>query len=148
MAPPNSSPQQQQQQQLQQGDTILTQHHQLNIFKKPSSPLSILAATSFFQFQLVLLISFIFSLLPADANAAENTNVARGSEIFTGNCAGCHAAQVWMEMRDEVKDWVMKSGEHQRLIFLKAPSGNGKLADADFADVTAFIVDQAVGDKW
>jgi cytochrome c6 len=165
MAPPKSSPQQQQQ--LQQGDTILTQHHQLNIFKKPSSLLSILAVTSFFQFQLLLLLSLAFSLLPADANAAENINVARGSEIFTGNCAGCHAGGMnFIKEKknlkkdalerfvspsldgDEVKDWVMKSGQHQRLIFLKAPSGNGKLADADFADVTAFIVDQAVGDKW
>jgi cytochrome c6 len=168
MAPPKSSPQQQQQQQqLQQGDTILTQHHQLNIFKKPSSLLSILAVNSFFQFQLLLLLSLTFSLLPADANAAENVNVARGSEIFTGNCAGCHAGGMnFIKEKknlkkdalerfvspsldgDEVKDWVMKSGQHQRLIFLKAPSGNGKLADADFADVTAFIVDQAVGDKW
>jgi cytochrome c6 len=165
MAPPKSSPQQQQQ--LQQGDTILTQHHQLNIFKKPSSLLSILAVNSFFQFQLLLLLSLTFSLLPADANAAENVNVARGSEIFTGNCAGCHAGGMnFIKEKknlkkdalerfvspsldgDEVKDWVMKSGQHQRLIFLKAPSGNGKLADADFADVTAFIVDQAVGDKW
>ena len=165
MAPPKSSPQQQQQ--LQQGDTILTQHHQLNIFKKPSSLLSILAVNSFFQFQLLLLLSLTFSLLPADANAAENVNVARGSEIFTGNCAGCHAGGMnFIKEKknlkkdalerfvspsldgDEVKDWVMKSGQHQRLIFLKAPSGNGKLADADFADVTAFIVDQAIGDKW
>ena len=33
-------------------------------------------------------------------------------------------------------------------VFMKAPSGNGKLTEAEFADVTAFIVDQASGDKW
>ena len=33
-------------------------------------------------------------------------------------------------------------------VFMKAPSGNGKLTEAEFADVTAFIVDQATGDKW
>lgn len=31
---------------------------------------------------------------------------------------------------------------------MKAPSGNGKLTEVEFADVTAFIVDQASGDKW
>jgi len=104
---------------------------------------------------------------PLPATAAAEINVARGSEIFTGNCAGCHAGgmnfikekkNLKQEAlakfvspsldRDEVKDWVMKSGQHQRLVFLKAPSANGKLTDADFADVTAFIVDQAAGDKW
>ena len=123
---------------------------------KPAS-LSVLAIASIFQ------LAVTFSPLPA----AAEIDVARGSEIFTGNCAGCHAGGMNLIKekknlkkealekfissnldRDEVKDWVMKSGQHQRLVFYKAPSGNGKLADADFADVTAFIVDQAVGDKW
>ncbi len=123
---------------------------------KPAS-LSVLAIASIFQLVVT------FSPLPA----AGEVDVARGSEIFTGNCAGCHAGGMNLIKekknlkkealekfispnldRDEVKDWVMKSGQHQRLVFYKAPSGNGKLADADFADVTAFIVDQAVGDKW
>mmetsp|Transcript_22400 Transcript_22400/g.33153 ORF Transcript_22400/g.33153 Transcript_22400/m.33153 type:complete len:175 (-) Transcript_22400:276-800(-) len=122
---------------------------------KPAS-LSLLAIASICQ------LAVTFSPLPA----AAEIDVARGSEIFTGNCAGCHAGGMnfikekknlkkeALEKfispnldRDEVKDWVMKSGQHQKLVFFKAPSGNGKLTDADFADVTGFIVDQAAGDK-
>lgn len=62
-------------------------------------------------------------------------DIAKGSEIFTGNCAGCHAGgmnfvkpnkdlkketlQKFVSAsldKDEVKDWVMKSGQHSRMV--------------------------------
>ena len=116
----------------------------------------------------ILAIAFVafhllFSPLPADAQ----DDMLRGGEIFTGNCAGCHAGGMnfvkekknlqraalekivspSME-KDEIQQWVQNSGQHQKLVFFKAPSGNGKLTDNDYSDVISYVMDQAVGEKW
>lgn len=62
-------------------------------------------------------------------------DIAKGSEIFTGNCAGCHGGGMNFVKpnkdlkketlqkfvsgsldKDEVKEWVMKSGQHSRMV--------------------------------
>mmetsp|Transcript_23850 Transcript_23850/g.29341 ORF Transcript_23850/g.29341 Transcript_23850/m.29341 type:complete len:172 (-) Transcript_23850:78-593(-) len=114
----------------------------------------------------ITLASFHLALaFPLSAEA--QIDITRGGEIFTGNCAGCHAGGMNFVKENknlkkealekfvspgldqpEVQSWLMKSGQHQKLVFFKAPSGNGKLTEADYADVTSYVVDQAVGDKW
>eukprot|EP00553_Chaetoceros_curvisetus_P001740 CAMPEP_0204613852 /NCGR_PEP_ID=MMETSP0717-20131115/1773_1 /ASSEMBLY_ACC=CAM_ASM_000666 /TAXON_ID=230516 /ORGANISM="Chaetoceros curvisetus" /LENGTH=113 /DNA_ID=CAMNT_0051626415 /DNA_START=16 /DNA_END=354 /DNA_ORIENTATION=- len=111
-------------------------------------------------------IASFFLLYPTQSVHAKD-DIARGNEIFTGNCAGCHAGGMnFIKEKktlkkdalakfvsptldtDEVNAWLQKSGQHQRTVFLKAPSGNGKLTDDDWSDVTSYVVDQAGGEKW
>ena len=98
--------------------------------------------------------------------AALAADVAMGRELFAGNCAGCHAnganfvkpsktlqsdalaRYVGSTDGEELKKWAMNSGQHRRNVYMKAPGGDGKLTEDEFGDITAFISDQAVGDKW
>lgn len=108
-----------------------------------------------------------FQLLLGPLPAEAQDDVLRGGEIFTGNCAGCHAGgmnfvkenknlkRAALEKfvspsmdKDEIQQWVQNSGQHKKLVFFKAPSGNGKLTDNDYSDVISYVVDQAVGEKW
>ena len=106
-------------------------------------------------------VAFNSVILPVQA-----VDIAKGNQLFTGNCAGCHAGgmnfvkeqktlksealmkYVGSQNGDDLKNWVMNSGQHQRNVYFKAPSGNGKLTESEFADVTAFISDQAIRNAW
>ena len=102
---------------------------------------------------------------PSSPAAAITNNVERGSVLFSANCAGCHAdgMNFVKEQKTLKKDalskfissefdqltvqkWVTNSGQHQRIVFFKAP--NGKLTEKDWADVTTYVVEQALNDKW
>jgi len=102
---------------------------------------------------------------PASPDATAITHIERGSKIFLDNCASCHAGGMnyVKEQKTLKKDalakfitqefnqpivqkWVTNSGQHQRIVFFKAP--NGKLTESDWADVTTYVVDQALNDKW
>ena len=102
---------------------------------------------------------------PASPAATAITNIERGSKLFSDNCAGCHAGGMnyVKEQKTLKKDalakfitpefdqpivqkWVTNSGQHQRIVFFKAP--NGKLTERDWADVATYVVDQALNEKW
>lgn len=105
----------------------------------------------------------VFSSMTLPAHAVD---ITKGNQLFSGNCAGCHAGgmnfvkeqktlksealmkYVGSREGDDLKNWVMGSGQHQRNVYFKAPSGNGKLTESEFADVTAFISDQAIKEAW
>mmetsp|Transcript_11011 Transcript_11011/g.30911 ORF Transcript_11011/g.30911 Transcript_11011/m.30911 type:complete len:156 (+) Transcript_11011:52-519(+) len=118
-------------------------------------PASTSAATAAAAF--VSLLSF-----PSIASSAD---VVRGKETFDNNCAGCHvgganlvkpeknlqrealARYVSSDLSQaEVQQWVQQSGQHKRIVFFKMP--DGKMKEADWADVTTYVVDQALNDKW
>ena len=84
----------------------------------------------------LLQLALTFSLYPLPAQA--DIDISRGNELFTANCAGCHAGgnNYVKEQKNlkrdaltkfvsqtldqtEVKDWVVKSGQHQRIVFFK-----------------------------
>ena len=86
------------------------------------------------KLHIVLAASLIQISVMASPVHAE-VDIAKGSEIFTGNCAGCHAGgmnfvkpnkdlkketlQKFISAsldKDEVKEWVMKSGQHSRMV--------------------------------
>lgn len=112
--------------------------------------------------------SFIsLSVLLSSPVSSVAADITRGSEIFNGNCAGCHAGGMnFITEKKTLKkealekyiaspldqptlqSWVMNSGQHKNLVFMRAPSGNGKLTEMDWNDVTALIYNNAMEDKW
>lgn len=118
-----------------------------------------------------ILLTLPLIAIPTPAFAASN-DIERGSTLFFANCAGCHAGGLNFVQENKtlkkealakfvmgssgtspddlnqatVQQWVMKSGQHNRIVFYKAPGG--KLSEQDWADVTTFVVDQALNDKW
>ena len=103
--------------------------------------------------------------LLAFPSTASSADIARGKEIFDNNCAGCHAGGANLVKPEknlqrealaryvssdlaqaEVQQWVQQSGQHKRIVFFKMP--DGKMKEADWADVTTYVVDQALNDKW
>ena len=125
------------------------------------------AATTAATIALALSLPLFATPTIALADSGLAPDIERGSVLFTGNCAGCHAGGMNFvkEKKTLQKDalvkyvsadldqpavmhWVMNSGQHSRNVYFKAPSGNGKLMEQDWADVTTFVVDQALNDKW
>ena len=125
--------------------------------KVPSASTSATASAATAAAALVGLLAF-----PSTAYSAD---IARGKEIFDNNCAGCHvgganlvkpeknlqrealARYVSSDLSQaEVQQWVQQSGQHKRIVFFKMP--DGKMKEADWADVTTYVVDQALNDKW
>jgi cytochrome c6 len=102
------------------------------------------------------------SILITSPFPSEGADVMRGSEIFNGNCAGCHAGGMnFIKEKKTLKkealekyiaspldqptleSWVMNSGQHKNLVFMRAPSGSGKLSEVDWTDVTSFVYENA-----
>ena len=95
------------------------------------------------------------TLLSTPVAAAE---VGEGQVLFQANCAGCHAGgqnfmaekkTLFKEALDKyrttdpakLQDFVQNGMPH-KLLPLKISS------DSDYASVTTFVLDQALGDKW
>jgi cytochrome c6 len=138
-------------------------HSATSIIPVAAAPVTIASLATF-----GVILSFPFLALPTAALAANN-DIERGSTLFSANCAGCHAGGLNFVQENKtlkkealakfatggspddlsqvkVQEWVMKSGQHNRIVFYKAPGG--KLSEQDWADVTTFVVDQALNDKW
>mmetsp|Transcript_5966 Transcript_5966/g.10242 ORF Transcript_5966/g.10242 Transcript_5966/m.10242 type:complete len:173 (-) Transcript_5966:115-633(-) len=110
----------------------------------------------------VTISSALMSPAPAVATAP-TADIAHGGEIFSANCAGCHAGGMNFVKekrtlkRDALEKFVgldqpsvekffTESMRHKTLAFPRMPGG--KLSEVDITDVTSFVVDQAVNDKW
>lgn len=101
----------------------------------------------------------IFLVMPP--SAAYAGDVINGSRLFEDNCAACHVGgqnlvnpernlskeaiqkHLGGVDEDEVKKFI-KDGLVHRGVF----AFGGKLRDVEFSDVSAFVVDQASGEKW
>eukprot|EP00527_Entomoneis_sp_CCMP2396_P007161 CAMPEP_0198142106 /NCGR_PEP_ID=MMETSP1443-20131203/4994_1 /TAXON_ID=186043 /ORGANISM="Entomoneis sp., Strain CCMP2396" /LENGTH=118 /DNA_ID=CAMNT_0043805057 /DNA_START=358 /DNA_END=714 /DNA_ORIENTATION=+ len=103
---------------------------------------------------------------PAQASAAVVVvgDVNRGQELFDLNCASCHMGgknyikpQKTLEQdslnkflggadQSTIENFVKTSQQHKNLVFFKMPGG--KLTAVDYTDVTSFVSDQAMNNKW
>jgi len=100
-----------------------------------------------------------FVLTTTSPVAARAAGGDAGAALFQANCAGCHAggqnfiAEKKTLRRDalekfqsldavELQQFVQKGMPHKFLPFGK------QFSDDDYADVTKFVLDQALGDKW
>jgi cytochrome c6 len=104
----------------------------------------------------VLLFSAIFLPTPAWSQV----DVTKGETLFQANCAGCHAGgnNYVSEKRTLQKDAIqqyrgstdqatitnfVQNGMPHKLLPMKTP-----MVDKDYSDVVAYVLDQALGEKW
>jgi cytochrome c6 len=96
-------------------------------------------------------------LLP---NTAWSLDVSKGETLFQANCAGCHAGgnnfvsqkrtlqkEAIQQYRgstdqDVIKGFVQNGMPH-KILPMKTP-----MEENDYSDVVAYVLDQALGDKW
>lgn len=87
-------------------------------------------------------------------------DIGKGETLFQANCAGCHAGgnnfvseqrtlrkaaiQTYRGTLDAapIQEFVQKGMPH-RLLPMKTP-----MEDNDYSDVVAYVLDQALGEKW
>lgn len=95
---------------------------------------------------------------------AAASDVARGTELFTANCASCHAKgenfvnaqrtlqadalKKYLGANDEiaVRKFLQESNRHQNQAYFRAPGG--KLTSTDWDDVAAFVSKTALENEW
>eukprot|EP00584_Thalassiosira_punctigera_P017339 CAMPEP_0172575300 /NCGR_PEP_ID=MMETSP1067-20121228/137142_1 /TAXON_ID=265564 ORGANISM="Thalassiosira punctigera, Strain Tpunct2005C2" /NCGR_SAMPLE_ID=MMETSP1067 /ASSEMBLY_ACC=CAM_ASM_000444 /LENGTH=157 /DNA_ID=CAMNT_0013367949 /DNA_START=88 /DNA_END=561 /DNA_ORIENTATION=+ len=104
----------------------------------------------------IAIVSLIFSFSPP--SLAMEGNVAKGSEIFTSTCAGCHrGGQNFVKekktlQRDALEKFVGLDEEKVEAFFkgsfVHKVQAGGKLTDQEITDVVTYVVDQAKYDKW
>lgn len=103
------------------------------------------------------------TLIPSPAHASSGDAI-RGSEIFSANCASCHAGgiNVIKEKRTLKKDaleqyvggydvetiqkFLKESSRHQNQAYFRAPGG--KLSLEDFDDAASYVSQTAFADAW
>ena len=83
-----------------------------------------------------------------------------GEQIFSGNCAACHAGgnnviAAEKTLRKEALDSYLAGGRKESSIVTQVTNGKnampafgGRLSDEEIGDVAAYVLDQANGDKW
>jgi cytochrome c6 len=102
---------------------------------------------------------FLSGLTTTTASAVEPVDLTRGSVLFESNCAGCHrggmnfikekktlqkdALEKFLSLdQPKVQDFVQNKMPHQLLPFKK------EFSNQDYVDVTSFVLDQALQEKW
>ena len=96
-------------------------------------------------------------LLPTAAWAG---NVGAGEQVFSANCAACHAGgqNVIMPEKSLQKDALVQflaGGMKESSVVTQVTNGKnampafgGRLNDDDIANVASYVIDQAASDKW
>jgi len=107
----------------------------------------------------ILVASVSIALTTTPVQAGAEPDLANGATLFQANCAGCHAGgQNFVAEKktlrkealekfqsldaEKLQSFVQKGMPHKFLPF------SGKLSDDDYRDVTNYVLDQALGDKW
>jgi cytochrome c6 len=102
----------------------------------------------------VVLTALSFAVMPNSAHAGD---IAKGNEVFTANCVGCHrGGQNFVKeqktlQRDALEKYVGMDEEKVTKFFKESfvhKVVGGKLTDDEVADVVSYVVDQASGQKW
>lgn len=102
----------------------------------------------------VVLTALSFAVMPNSAHAGD---IAKGKEVFTANCVGCHrGGQNFVKeqktlQRDALEKYVGMDEEKVTKFFKDSfvhKVVGGKLTDDEVADVVSYVVDQASGQKW
>jgi cytochrome c6 len=101
-----------------------------------------------------------FSAILFPTPAWSQVDIAKGETLFQANCAGCHAGgnNYVSEKRTLRKDAIqqyrgstdqstiinfVQNGMPHKLLPMKSP-----MNDKDYSDVVAYVLDQALGEKW
>ena len=98
------------------------------------------------------------SFYPSPA-AATAGDIAKGSQIFTSTCAGCHAGgnnfvKEKKTLKKDALDKFVGLDEAKITEFFKksfvhqGPVGGSKMSDEEIANVISYVVSQAIDDKW
>ncbi|GMH54199.1 hypothetical protein TrVE_jg13385 [Triparma verrucosa] len=97
------------------------------------------------------------SLIASPAFAGD---VGAGEQVFSANCAACHAGgqNVIMPEKTLQKDALtqyLSGGMKEGSVVTQVTNGKnampafgGRLSDDDIANVASYVIDQASGDKW
>ncbi|GMH59312.1 hypothetical protein TrVE_jg13142 [Triparma verrucosa] len=97
------------------------------------------------------------SLIASPAFAGD---VGAGEQVFSANCAACHAGgqNVIMPEKTLQKDALtqyLSGGMKEGSVVMQVTNGKnampafgGRLSDDDIANVASYVIDQASGDKW
>jgi len=113
-----------------------------------------------------VLLPSIFVPWPGEA-ATVAADVVRGQKIFESNCAACHAgggnafAKDKTLYRSALERYLRVAGESEQddvervrnfvqdgLLHRGAMLFDGRLTDAEYVDVSGYVVNQALGAKW
>lgn len=96
----------------------------------------------------------------AIAPAAFAANLENGAQVFSGNCAACHAGgnnviQNEKTLRKDALTQYLEGGLSEASIVNQVTNGKnampafgGRLDDEEINDVAAYVYDQATGNKW
>ena len=102
-----------------------------------------------------MMIALFFSFAPL-SDAIEG-DIGRGQVLFSASCNGCHAGgQNFIKEKKNLKKDALEKfvglDEESIQTFFKGSSQHKrigvKFTDQEIADASAFVVDQAKGDKW
>lgn len=87
-------------------------------------------------------------------------DISSGEQVFSGNCAACHAGgnnviQNEKTLRKEALEAYLEGGFKESSIIYQVTNGKnampafgGRLDDSEIQDVAAYVFDQATGGKW
>jgi cytochrome c6 len=101
--------------------------------------------------------SFAIVLSTAAPALAADADLKNGAALFTANCASCHAGgqNVMAEKKTLHKAALEKyqsldQAQLQKFVQTGMPHKFMplKFSDQDYKDVTSYVLDQALGDKW
>lgn len=96
-------------------------------------------------------------IIPTAALAGD---VGAGEQVFSANCAACHAGgqNVIMPektLQKDALDQYLAGGRKEASVIMQVTNGKnampafgGRLSDEDIANVASYVLDQADGDKW
>ena len=102
--------------------------------------------------------------MPALAASNKGGDIAQGAVLFNNNCASCHVGGAnvikpskTLQRKDleknlksadqeTIQKFFQGSMQHKLLNFPKVEGG--KLSEEQVVDVTSYISDQAIGNKW
>jgi cytochrome c6 len=91
---------------------------------------------------------------------AADADLLHGQQLFQANCNGCHAGgQNFMSEKKTLKQeairkyrGTLEQPEIQSFVQTKMPHKllpfSQSFSDQEYLDVTSYVLDQAVGDKW
>lgn len=88
---------------------------------------------------------------------ADDAGIKNGAVLFQASCAGCHAGgQNFMAEKKTLQQAALQKYQSMDPVQLQKFVQTGmphkmlpiKFSDQDYAEVTSFVVDQALGEKW
>ena len=104
-------------------------------------------------------LSVSLAILVADPNSAlaQDSDIAKGAELFKVNCAGCHAGGAnFVAEKKTLQKEALEKFQSLDAAKLESYVKDGmphkflpiKFSDQDYHDTIGYVLDQALNDKW